>query len=400
VFVVGKDVASFLELLAASPKWKPYLKEVPAVPALPKERTIIAQELAAVAAGKEKASVGAALANIFLVLPELAEDAPEWLSALERVHVNAKPHDISILLKTLEHAKVGDLVKVGKGATGFPTKIDPNNPNALPIYVAGMKKKFENAADSWNAYVGTANAEIDKDVLSLPPIAAVYGFSALGIDGIGLPAEEVSQGLPAHVIWPFIASELNYNGTKGPCFFLVRALRADAVGQLATLLKKAGNKSTVIAKALKDYLPLIEATASLQAAPANSGLASALAKSSTIRDENRENLADFLAGRRDNTSTTLQAKYDELIATFSQTDSVGACITAVIDGKIALGEERFPVLRALIAAAGDREDIASLARVTSENDLRSRVGTQARKAISEIDYLLFGPQAQKTLKAS
>jgi hypothetical protein len=172
VFCVGKDVAHFFELLANSPKWKPYLKDAPAVPALPKERTIIAQELAAAVKGKDKSAVGAALANIFLVLPDLSEDAPEWLSALERVHVNAKPNDISVLLKSLESATVGDLMKVGKGASGIATKIEQDNPNAVPIYIAGMKK-FENASDSWNAYVGTANAEIDQGVLSLPPIAAV-----------------------------------------------------------------------------------------------------------------------------------------------------------------------------------------------------------------------------------
>ena len=51
VFCVGKDVAHFFELLAGSLKWKPYLKDAPAVPALPKERTIIAQELAAAVKG-------------------------------------------------------------------------------------------------------------------------------------------------------------------------------------------------------------------------------------------------------------------------------------------------------------------------------------------------------------
>ncbi len=399
VFVVGKDVASFFELLAASPKWKPYLKDVPAVPSLPKERTIIAQELAAAAKGKDKAAVGAALANIFLVLPDLSEDAPEWLSALQHVHVNAKPNDISILLKTLQNAKAGDLVKVGKGASGIATKIDSNNPNALPIYIAGMKKKFENAADTWNAYVGTANAQLDQGVLSLPPIAALYGFSALGIDGIGLAPEEINEGLPAHVLWPFVASALNYNGTKGPCFFLARSLKSDATGQLTALLKKAATKSTTLAKTLKDYLPLIDATAAKQPAPASSTLATTLTKNGTTRDENRENLADFLANRRELAPAERQAAYDQLVATFTQSDSVGACITAMVEGKIKLGDDKFPVLRALIAAASDREDIAPLARIVPENDLKM-VATQARKAITEIDYVLFGPQPPKTRKAT
>ena len=399
VFVVGKDVAEFFGLLAGSPKWKPYLKDVPAVPALPKERTIIAQELAAAVKGKDKAAVGAALANIFLVLPDLSEDAPEWLSALQHVHVNAKPHDISILLKTLQNATVGDLVKVGKGASGIATKIDPNNPDAIPIYVSGMKKKFDNPADTWNAYAGTANAQLDQGVLSLPPIAALYVFSALGIDGIGLPSEEVSDGLPAHVVWPFIAAALNYIGTKGPCFFLARPLKADATGQLTALLKKAGAKSTTLAKALKDYLPLLDATVAKQTAPANSAVANTLTKNGTARDENRENLADFLTERRDSAPSALQPAYDQLIAIFAQSDSVGTCIMAVADGKVVLGDDKFPVLRLLIAAASDREDIAPLARLVGDNNLKP-AATQARKAIAEIDYVLYGPTALKAIKPS
>ncbi len=393
VFCVGKDVAHFFELLAESPKWKPYLKDAPAVPALPKERTIIAQELAAAVKGKDKGAV-VALANIFLVLPDLSKDGPEWLSALERVHVNAKPNDISILLKSLESATVGDLMKVGKGASGIAAKIDPDNPNAVPIYIAGMKKKFENASDSWNAYVGTANAEIDRGVLSLPPIAAVYGFSAIGIDGIGLPAEETSDGLPAHVLWPFIASALNYNGTKGPCFFLARSLRADAAGQLTALLNKAAIKSNTLVKSLKDFFPLLDATVAKESAPINSTVAGGLTKSGTARDENRENLEDILMERRKQTSADLKSKYDQLIAIFTQSDSVGACIAALVEGNIDLKDEKFSTLRTLIAAASDQEDIAPLARIIGDNDLKM-LATPARKAIAEIDYALYGPQTVK-----
>ena len=285
-------------------------------------------------------------------------------------------------------------MKVGKGASGIATKIEPDNPNALPIYIAGMKKKFDDASDSWNAYVGTANAEIDQGVLSLPPIPAVYGFFAIGIDGIGLPVEETDDGLTAHMLWPFIASALNYPGTKGPCFFLARSLRSDGAGQLTALLNKAAAKSKSLRKALKDYMPLLDATVSRESAPTNSTIASWLAKSSHVRDEHRQNLEDDLFERRAHTSEELKEMYDQLLATFLQSDSVGACITTIIEGKIDLGAEKLAVLRTLIAAASDREDVAPLARIIGESDLNA-VATQARKAIAEIDYVLYGPQALK-----
>ena len=111
-FAVGKSVADFLVLLAESPKWKPYLKDTPSIPKLPKSNTLIAQEL------KEAALMGdsAALSGIFLVLPELTSKEPEWLASLGRVRVTPKASDISILIKALQHANVGDLAKVGKGS--------------------------------------------------------------------------------------------------------------------------------------------------------------------------------------------------------------------------------------------------------------------------------------------
>ena len=181
--------------------------------------------------------------------------------------MSPRRQDISVVIKSLQQASVGDLLKVGKGASAVATKIDPTDPNALPIYVAGMKKKFETLLDSWTAYVGTANGQLDKSILSLPPIDALYVYAAAGIDGLGLPPEEIAAGLSAHTVWPFIATALHYSGTKGPCFFLVRALRMTEFGQMVALLKKAASRSKKIEKALKEYQPLFQAVSNKGPAP-------------------------------------------------------------------------------------------------------------------------------------
>jgi GTP cyclohydrolase III len=160
------------------------------------------------------------------------------------------------------------------------------------------------------------------------------------------------------------------------------------------LLKKAATKSNTLLKSLKDFLPLLDATVAKQPAPNNSTVAAALARRGTARDENRENLKDVLIERRECTADDLRLKYDQLIADFTQSDSVGACITAIVEGKIDLKNEIFSVLRKLIAAASDREDIATLARIIGDNELKM-VATEARKAIAEIDYVLYGPQTVK-----
>jgi hypothetical protein len=68
-------------------------------------------------------------------------------------------------------------------------------------------------------------------------------------------------------VWPFIATALHYSGTKGPCFFLVRALRTTEFGQMVALLKKAASRSKKIEKALKEYQPLFQAVSNEGPAP-------------------------------------------------------------------------------------------------------------------------------------
>ena len=390
-FCAGKAVADFLVILAESSKWKPYLREVPSIPALPRERKLIAQELAAMLGTADKSKLGNALSGIFLVLPELTKNEPAWLAALERVRVTPRAHDISVLIKSLQQATVGDLFKVGKGVSAIATTIEPNDPNALPIYVAGMKKTFDTLLDSWSAYVGTANAQLGKGILSLPPIDALYMFAATGIDSIGLPPEELASGLSAHTVWPFIATALNYSGTKGPCFFLARSLSSTGFGQLAALLKKAASRSTKLDKALKGYQPLFVAVGKKQLAPVDSVIANGLAASVLAREEAREGLMKALEGRASLATGKSKAAYEALIAEVSKTDALGACISSITTGTIDMGDAKFPALRLLIDAATEREDLSALTGVIGNKTLNS-ASTPVRKALAEIDYAFFGPR--------
>lgn len=393
-FSVGKSVADFLIALSECPKWKPYLKSVPAIPALPKERKLIAQELAAALSSSDKSQVGAALSGIFLVLPELTKNEPEWLEALERVRVTPRVQDISVLIKSLQQAGVGDLVKVGKGPSAVATKIEPASTDALPIYLAGIKKNFDNLADSWSAWVGNANGQLDKGILALPPIEAIYEFAATGINDIGLPAEEVAEGISAHSIWPFIATALHYNGTKGPCFFLARAVTNAGAGQLTALLKKAAAKSTKIDKALKEYQPLFTAIITKQLAPTGSVLAKKLAAAVDAREEAREKVPKAFEGRAKKATGKCKAGYEALLAEVLKADALGGPISMIYKGEIDMDTDKFPALRILLSATGEREDLAALATMVTSKELQP-VLTEVRKAIAEIDYSFFGPQIKK-----
>jgi hypothetical protein len=391
-FFAGKSVADFLSLLAQSPKWKPYLKDIPYVPKLPKDRRLLAQELAAALSSKDKAKVTTALSGLFLVLPELSSKEPDWLSALQHIQVTPRSQDITILIKSLKTAQVGDIFKVGKGSSALPAKIDPSNPLALPIYPEAMKKKFENLNDQWAGYVATANAELDKGILSVPPVEAIYRFAAVGIDKIGLPEDELTNGMSAHSVWPFVAGALNYPGTKGPCFFVVRAIKSSEIGQLTALLKKAGVLGNKVGKALKNYEALIIAAARQEAVKSPSALAGVLSEAVRIREAKRQQLTDTMRDRATHANGTTKKIYQKLIEAVDKSDWLAQIIMQVATGKMNFDAEKLPVMRLLVEAATDREDLEALTYIEMHPELK--IETQARKAIMEIDYAFFGPQRQ------
>lgn len=393
-FFAGKSVADFLITLAESTKWKPYLKQVPATPALPKERALIAQELAALLSTGDKSKLAAALVGIYLVLPELTKKEPEWLKTLQRVQVSPRSQDISVLVKSLQQASVGDLFKVGKGVNATAAKIVDKtaNPDALPIYIEGMKKKFDKLSDLWSGYIGNANGELDKGILSLPPIDSIYRFAATGIDSLGLPEEETTAGLSSHSLWPFVAGSLDYSGTKGPYFFLLRSLKSGEYGQLLKQLTTASERSNKLKKALVMYKPLLEAVANKKPVASGSALAKAFTVSAAVREKKRESVVDKLSARGKAATGKRKAAYELLVAEIQNGDSLAAPLKLIRDGTINLDSEKITTLRLLIDSANEREDLSALTRVLADNTLQA-VSTSVRKALLEIDYLFFGPQS-------
>lgn len=392
-FVAGKAVADFLLALAESTKWKPYLKQVPAIPALPKEKTLIAQELAALLSSGDKSKASAAITGIYLVLPELTKSEPDWLKTLQRVQVTPRGQDIAVLIKTLQQAKVGEMFKVGKGVNATAVKVveKSSNPQALPIYIQGMKKKFDKLSDAWGGYVGNANGELDKGILSLPPIDSIYRFAAVGIDGLGFPEEEIEGGLSSHSLWPFVASALNYGGTIGPCFFLIRSLKQGEIGQLIKQLKEAAVYSNKLRKNLVNYEPLLQAAANPKPVAATLALVKSLATSVTARDKRRDLLVDKLITRTRSATGKLKAAYETLVLEVQKADSLVASLDFLRNGTFNMDSAKFPAFRLLIDAANEKEDLVALGAILADNSLQA-VFTNARKAIMEIDYSYFGPQ--------
>ena len=190
-------------------------EDAPAVPALPKERMIIAQELATAVKGKDKGAVGAALANIFLVLPDLSERS----GVVVRLGACACEREAERFLSCSSRWRVRRWgpMKVGKGASGIATKIDPDNPNAVPIYIAGMKKKFETRPIHGTRTSGLRTLRSTMASYLCRPLRRCMAFQLLASMASACRLRRRVM-VCRHVLWPFIASALNYNGTKGRAF--------------------------------------------------------------------------------------------------------------------------------------------------------------------------------------
>lgn len=333
------------------------------------------------------------ITGIYLVLPELTKLEPDWLRTLQRVQVTPRAQDISVLIKSLQQANVGEMFKVGNGADVTAVKIVDKftNPDALPIYIEGMKKMFDKLADAWSGYIGIANGELNKGILSLPPVESIYRFAAIGIDSLGLPNEETKDGLSSHSLWPFVASALDYGGTKGPCFFLLRSLKAGEIGQLIKQLKDAAVHSSKLRKSLAYYEPLLQATANTKPVAATSAIAKSLAASVTARDKRRDSLADKLVTRIKTFTGKRKAAFETLFSEVQKADSLASLLDSVRNGTTNMDSDKVPVLRLLIDAANEQEDLVALEAILGDSALRV-VSTNARKAIMEIDYSYFGPQ--------
>lgn len=394
-FCAAKAAADFLLLLADSTKWSPYLRDVPAIPQLPKDRQLIAQELAALAASPDSHTAAGALSGIFLVLPEMSNSEPEWIDALQRVQVTPRKNDIGVLIKALQNAQVGDIFKVGKGKMATPVTIGPPAANtfAIPIYPQAMKKKFENLNDQWSAYVAMANPALDKNILSLPPVQAVYRFASVGIENIGLPDEETKGGLSSHSVWPFIASALAYQGTKGPCFFVARALKPSESGQMNALLTKASALSGGLSKTLGRYQPLLMATIEKNPVEPTLKMLAELQEAVERRKERRNSLIERLEELSEKPWND-GAIYNSVCDVLQQSDSVGHVLRHIVNGQLSLGALEVPILRRLIEAADDIDSIAIMAEIESDGRF-STLATPIRKAIRDIDYAHYGPKPKQ-----
>lgn len=384
VVVQANHVATFLDLLAKSRRLGPYLSNIPRCLWYSRDRAVVIEDLRQNLAdtGSDKA---AALASVYLVLPDIPEDAPEWLGALERVTLAPKERDIVYLMDSLEAALPAALRRVGTAEGTVPVRVAPHEPSALPIAPHLLRRQFNEIRDLWHADIATANGRLDQGAIDLPPIGAVVDVFALGLESAGVVAE--GEQLSAHQAWPHIVASTAFSGTPGPYWFLVR--RCNDLGQLSALLRRVIEIRSSLAVKLEQCLHGIDVIRCGRHLLEDDPLFRELIEQSAGAAHDRAWLLDR---EREFRGRSRQLP-DELVPTLQAVVDGGESVAVLILALISSGVQHESIAywtRTLAELAGEADDGPALVALLGTPEALA-AHTAARKAIRRIDFAVYGP---------
>ena len=154
--VQSNDVADFLELLKKSSKISPYIPHVPRCRWYVTDRNMIVEDLARRLRDAQGEDRVTALASLYLVLPDIPEEDPDWLEAFDRLATAPRQRDITYLLDALETAVPVSLRRIAGAGDIIPVAYRPQNADALPIAPQFLRRQFNEIPELWHADVATA----------------------------------------------------------------------------------------------------------------------------------------------------------------------------------------------------------------------------------------------------
>ncbi len=211
---------------------------MPDLPEPPTEPTLLLDELIArFTSATTTAQKGVLLRQLFLVLPEVPPNQPDWLEALDRVAVVPQESDIRLLMTTLQTAHPARFTRLSGSGQALAVTVT-QSASALPIEVQALRTAFMRVHEQIGGDIANANGRLGQGFLHVPPDRVMVALFAMGPHDL---AEAFgSAQLTAHKAWPFVVAALNTTpGTPRPYWFLVR--RVTELGQLRAQLTRAAS---------------------------------------------------------------------------------------------------------------------------------------------------------------
>ncbi|WP_415916450.1 hypothetical protein SE336_18595 [Xanthomonas arboricola] len=388
-------VHAFLVLLAQSTRIKPYLSSLPEMAEQPTEPFVIVDELAqAFSSASSAVQKGSLLRQLFLVLPAIPANEPDWIGAFQRVAVLPTEGDIRLLVTTLQAAQPARLARLTGTGRAIPV-IPSSLPSALPIELQALRREFSTTPQQVAGDIANANGRLTTGVLHLPPESVVAALFAM-------PEEELidafsTERLSAHQAWPFVAAALRVSGTPRPYWFVVR--RTNDLGQLRALLVRAADAAgavTAFANRIgAEVLPGIQAIEHNRQLSASSPYVNEMRTKLNDAIERSSKLGEAVdrSGRSGTRGLTPIAS--DTVTDMSQGFAGAREAWGVIEnGGIADSSRRDATrsywARLIAEATTEPNDVLFLTKVASDATLTG-AHTAARKALRLIDAMTYGP---------
>ncbi|MCK6574474.1 hypothetical protein L6V77_25615 [Myxococcota bacterium] len=380
---VASGVSSFLRLLAASSKIRPYLLRIPEPPSARVSRHVLVEDLARRA--QDGTGGQAAVLATYLLLPEVPEAPPEWLDAFERLTVTPSRTDIDLLLRHLEQAVPVGLRRATGDGQAVPVVVARGTAGAIPVDPHRLRACLRELIDQWHAAAAVAAGRIADGQLAIPDRGIVVDVFLANCEA-RLELDEASRS--PHRIWPLIVAAVSGPGTPLPYWFLLRMTQD--LGQLGALVAAALPLATPSAQVrlervvaeihqLRGGVPLPEG-----------GPLSREIRSGRVESERRrgELAAKAIGERAPRNEEDLQC----LREVSEGTRPVGDALNLILDGGMGFDESGRRYWGRLMAEASSQpDDVAGLVKILRDPVL-APAHTAVRKALRLIDQLRYGPQ--------
>lgn len=389
------DVFSFAQLLSQSKKLKPYLKNIPEPESTIRDREAIIEDLTRrLNTAKDNTTKVNCLRNMFMVLPYIPEMKPDWVDAFDRIAI-APPTDgdLSYLAKTLSDAHSIYLLKNRGGKDGIPVRVDPKNPDALPIAIQNIKRTLSTTPAKFSNDILTANTRLEEGRLDLPIDEFLVDLYALGLEDAQVLTAETNK-LTAQQTWPFVVAAYSTQGAPRPCWFIIRS--CDEISQLIAYVKRAesygnGYFRRRVPELLNSILSLSD----------DSAVDFLSAKDSTFREisQYKRKIEAFTEAQTNPFTPSFLKRYQispsmsELIGEFvSNKSNAGDTLSAALEMQELEGDDRKAALT-LLPLCYDGANRNGLVSVLRTQHLKGYI-SQARKMMFFADFIESGPKVK------
>lgn len=388
-FVIANDVYDFIVLLSKCKKLKAYLKNIPAPDPLIKDREAIIEDLSRRLKSNQtnNSSIGL-LKNMYIVLPYIPEIKPDWLDVFEKVSVSPpSKEDVNYLVNTLSEAHSISLLKARGGGEGVAVKIEPSNPDALPIAIQNIKRELSSIPDQFSNDILTANTWLKKNRLALP--LEDFLVDLFGLNLVNAKIVEEGKYLTAQQIWPFVASAYSTAGTPRPCWEFIS--RCDEIDKLIWYLEEIKPISNGYYRRRMDSL--IKAIKSFKEN-----------KTVTFKNE-KDDIFDEIEPyiNEHRFSTAINELTPQFIRKVTPSEKVSSLLSEFMIGNTSIGKTLEKILQLerltpedkhisniLLKSCINYENRDGIIAVYCSSEMRSHM-SGARKQMFFVDWKMFGP---------